>query len=121
MPMQRGKGRGTQMENDHKLSIARDRVEIETEIAALSPHCEDFDREKQTDDTCIAVGAHDALRWALGLAERSISEYILEAEGAQDHVKPSCSDCPPWGYSTDKTRCLECPRRNAEVVEEIAR
>ena len=22
-----------------------------------------------------------------------------------------CDDCPPLGYPTDKTRCLECPRR----------
>lgn len=22
-----------------------------------------------------------------------------------------CEDCPPVGYPTDKTRCLECPRR----------
>ena len=22
-----------------------------------------------------------------------------------------CSDCPPEGYPTDKTRCIECPRR----------
>jgi hypothetical protein len=22
-----------------------------------------------------------------------------------------CSDCPPAGYPTDKTRCAECPRR----------
>ena len=22
-----------------------------------------------------------------------------------------CSDCPPLGYPTDKTRCDECPRR----------
>jgi hypothetical protein len=24
-----------------------------------------------------------------------------------------CGDCPPVGYSTDKTRCLPCPRRTA--------
>lgn len=24
-----------------------------------------------------------------------------------------CGDCPPAGYSTDKTRCLPCPRRKA--------
>ncbi len=23
----------------------------------------------------------------------------------------NCSDCPPVGYPTDKTRCNECPRR----------
>lgn len=22
-----------------------------------------------------------------------------------------CSDCPPVGYPTDRTRCEECPRR----------
>lgn len=25
-----------------------------------------------------------------------------------------CSDCPPIGYPTDKTRCLPCPRREEE-------
>ena len=25
-----------------------------------------------------------------------------------------CSDCPPVGYSTEKTRCTPCPRRTTE-------
>lgn len=25
-----------------------------------------------------------------------------------------CSDCPPVGYPTDKTRCTPCPRRNSQ-------
>lgn len=24
-----------------------------------------------------------------------------------------CEDCPPFNYSTDKTRCLPCPRRRS--------
>lgn len=24
---------------------------------------------------------------------------------------PLCSDCPPVGYPTDRTRCAPCPRR----------
>ena len=28
-----------------------------------------------------------------------------------EHDAPLCSDCPPVGYPTDKTRCDECPRR----------
>lgn len=27
-----------------------------------------------------------------------------------------CSDCPPVGYETDKTRCATCPRRDAFTV-----
>lgn len=26
-------------------------------------------------------------------------------------VQVMCSDCPHVGYPTDKTRCVECPRR----------
>jgi hypothetical protein len=26
-----------------------------------------------------------------------------------------CSDCPPAGYPTDKTRCAECPRRSPDT------
>lgn len=34
-----------------------------------------------------------------------------EREGAQKEAGETCSDCPPAGYPTDKTRCDECPRR----------
>ena len=27
-----------------------------------------------------------------------------------------CSDCPPFGYSTDETRCKPCPRRSDETT-----
>lgn len=33
-----------------------------------------------------------------------------------------CSDCPPIGYPTDRTRCAECPRRmptNDEMAAEL--
>ena len=26
-----------------------------------------------------------------------------------------CEDCPPLGYPTNKTRCLECPRRDVPL------
>lgn len=29
-------------------------------------------------------------------------------------IESECSDCPPPGYPTDKTRCLECPRRSTK-------
>ncbi len=51
-------------------------AEIEAEIAALESAAKDYDTERQSNDTCLAAGAHDALRWALGLAENSISEYL---------------------------------------------
>lgn len=31
-----------------------------------------------------------------------------------------CSDCPPVGYPTDKTRCVECPRRTPKALDAIA-
>jgi hypothetical protein len=54
----------------------RSKVDIEAEIDALVPLCIGYDTETQTDNTGLAVGAHDALRWALGLAEESISQVI---------------------------------------------
>lgn len=30
-----------------------------------------------------------------------------------------CSDCPPEGYPTDKTRCSECPRKKPTLVGTI--
>lgn len=55
---------------------AKPRYEIEEEIDALSPIAKDYDTDKQSSDTCLAAGAHDALRWALNLAENSISETL---------------------------------------------
>lgn len=52
------------------------REQIESEIASLNPMAKDYDRPEETHDTILAAGAHDALRWALGLAESSISETI---------------------------------------------
>lgn len=59
--------------------MRRARAEIEAEIAALEPIAADYDTERQSSDTCLAAGAHDALRWALGLAEQSISETLKES------------------------------------------
>ena len=28
-----------------------------------------------------------------------------------------CEDCPPVGYPTEKTRCLECPRQPASMEQ----
>lgn len=56
-----------------KLPPTKSRAEIEAEIKALEPIAKDFDTERQSNDTCVAAGAHDALRWLLGLAEDSIS------------------------------------------------
>ncbi len=54
-----------------------DETKIKTEIKALDPIAMDYDTERQSNDTCVAAGAADALRWALGLAEASVSESIL--------------------------------------------
>lgn len=58
-----------------------------------------------SDDTIGFEGVHTMLS-----AEKSkhctIPIYVLPPETL-------CSDCPPVGYPTDKTRCSPCPRRNA--------
>ncbi len=56
--------------------MMRTREQIELEILALEPFAKDYDTDRQSNDTCLAAGAHDALRWALGLAEESISEVL---------------------------------------------
>ena len=65
---------------EHRVSaIALKREQIESEISALKPFAEDYDTVRQSNDTCLAAGAHDALRWALGLAEESISEVLTRS------------------------------------------
>ena len=59
-----------------KSSLVKTRHEIESEIEALAPIAKDYDTEKASNDTCLAAGARDALRWLLGLAEASISETL---------------------------------------------
>lgn len=62
---------------EHRVAeIALRRSQIEAEIVALDPFAKDYDTDRQSNDTCLAAGAHDALRWALGLAEQSISEVL---------------------------------------------
>ena len=56
--------------------MIRSEAIIQAEIAVLEKYGSDFDTLNQTTGTCIAVGAHDALRWALGLAETPISEHL---------------------------------------------
>jgi len=59
-----------------KERTPKTQAEIMAEIEALSAKAKDYDTEKQSNDTCLAAGAHDALRWMLGLAEQSISETL---------------------------------------------
>jgi hypothetical protein len=60
------------------------------EIVALAEYGPDFDTANQTTDTCIAVGAHDALRWALGFAETPLSEYLYrKARKARNTSAPT--------------------------------
>ena len=65
---------------EHRVSeIALKRERIETEILALKPFAKDYDTVRQSNDACVATGAHDALRWALGLAEESVSEALMRS------------------------------------------
>lgn len=45
-----------------------------------------------------------------------LSEESAKPAGAPDTL---CSDCPPLGYPTDKTRCAPCPRRDMLTNEQI--
>lgn len=56
--------------------MKRSDAEISLEISALESEASKYDTEAQSSLTVLCVGAHDALRWALGLAEESISESI---------------------------------------------
>lgn len=68
-------------------SLALKREEIQAEIAVLEPFAKDYDTVRQSNDTCLATGAHDALRWALGLAEQSISE-VLTRDSLERNLGP---------------------------------
>ncbi len=56
----------------------RSDAEISLEISALESEASKYDTEAQSNDTCVATGAHDALRWALGLSEEPISEKLAD-------------------------------------------
>ena len=56
--------------------MMRDVESIKTEIQALESMAKDYDTKWQSNNTCVAAGAHDALRWALGLAEEPVSEVL---------------------------------------------
>ena len=51
-------------------------------------------------------------KWLLHMAEKEDGCFV--GVGAHE----LCSDCPPSGYPTDRTRCAECPRKAtlADVV-----
>src|SRR6185437_3679480 len=52
----------------------------------------------------IGVHALAELLWPSGSSDKP-------AEGPSEDPSALCSDCPPVGYPTDRTRCTECPRR----------
>lgn len=58
----------------------RSRGEIELEIKLLAAIAKDIDTEFQSNDTRIAAGAHDALRWALSLSNEPLSDNFLDAK-----------------------------------------
>jgi hypothetical protein len=60
-----------------KAPSPRTTAEIEAEIDRLKTTAQDYDTVRQSNDACVAAGAHDALRWALGLAESPISERFV--------------------------------------------
>lgn len=65
-----------------------------------------------------AIEALQALGWRKIEAEQMRAGPRPRLEIDTD-VLPGdlCEDCPPAGYPTDKTRCLECPRRTTSKPE----
>lgn len=59
----------------------RTRAEISAEVEALIPEAAKYDTAEQTNVTILAAGAHDALRWALGLADVPISQNLAQRWG----------------------------------------
>lgn len=54
------------------------------------------------------------------LQRRNMTEMTTERiKGAANLLEELCSDCPPVGYPTDKTRCSACPL-NPSIKEQIA-
>ena len=56
----------------------------------------------------VAPSSQEFLR---GVARAVLASLATRVEG--ELVEALCSDCPPADYSTDKTRCAPCPRRNS--------
>ncbi len=46
-------------------------------------------------------------------ADGGVTAWMVVAKEMSQRNRAAnlCSDCPPVGYSTDRTRCLPCPRR----------
>lgn len=80
-----------------ELERRRSVADISEEIALLAVVAKDFDTELQSDDTCVAAGAHDALRWSLGLAEESISDSMREHHPEIDAARQSANPVPDSG------------------------
>lgn len=80
--------------------------------AATVEACAKVAEEWGKDETCWEFGgasqciAHDIR--ALAGTDQAKTEKETPANASTIAL---CSDCPPIGYPTDKTRCAECPRR----------
>ncbi len=77
------------------------------------------------DDVGYLIGVIDTIRWdrkllrdrigaAYATTTRALAEPPDQGSGTLIEIASAlemCSDCPPHGYPTDKTRCVECPSR----------
>ena len=61
--------------------------------------------------TCGAKDIEAALEEAWALGRQSGRREANEGDHEIGAGLLACSECPPLGYPTDKTRCDECPRR----------
>lgn len=92
--------------------------------ALLAACHEDFGVPDEGDEDDEAVGASLEGPCAVQFGHmRALSDALASVDRTvpAEEGKPAelCEDCPPFGYVTDKTRCLPCPRRAAPQPGEI--
>lgn len=62
---------------------------------------------------CQGIG-----RLIIGLTKAGMPKFGKCRDCDGSGKEPLCSDCPPIGYPTNKTRCNECPAAAALAGEE---
>lgn len=99
-------------------TVMQPKDKVEFEVVALEKWAKDYDTVRQSSDTCLAAGAHDALRWALGLAEQSISEVLGDRDAEADARVETwpCNECGLPCPNFDDM-CEKCQREQVEERE----
>lgn len=59
----------------------RTRAEITAEVEALETEATAYGTDRESSNSCVAAGAHDALRWVLGFVDVPISQNLAQRWG----------------------------------------